>query len=231
MFSELDKFRIETFKTDALDTIIKSEMVDETAFMGHRVMLADTSLKGFTKMSGVTANFDHAERCLRKMVGVYKILTSSAWMESEIVFKDEPISTTAVENTLTNKPVSNQDSLENIIECMMKNGWGYSDQIAFGNGKGFRKFMFVRDDWHGVDLLTAVELSHTAAVDDYDPERFLSKVSELADASVKAWNTMLEAVPTQNLFGAIQVDKAATEYAFGGGIDRRENIELPNSLN
>lgn len=232
MFSELDKFRIETFKIDSLDTIVKSEMVDETAFMGHRVMLADTSLKGFTKMSGVAANFDHAEKCLRKMVGIYKILTSSVWMESEIVFKDEPISATVVENTLTNKPVSNQDSLEDVIECMMNNGWGYSDQIAFGNGKGFRKFMFVRDDWHGVDLLTSVELNHTAAIDGYDHGMFLEKILKLADASVNAWNTMPDTVPTQNLFGAIQVDKTATEYAFGEwGIGRRENIQLPDSLN
>lgn len=226
MFSELDKFRIETFKNDTLDTIVKSEMVDESSFMGHRVTLSDSSLKGFTKMGGVTANFDHAEKCLRKMVDVYRILTSSSWMESEIIFKDVPVKVTAVENFDVNVPVGSATSLESIILAMMKNGWGYSDQVAFGNGKGFRKFMFTREDWHGKDLLTSVELGHTAAIDNYDSDKFTTKVLELAEASVTAWNTMPREIPTQNLFGAIQTDKTATEHTFGAGDPTNKNFSL-----
>lgn len=227
MFSELDKFRIETFKNNTLDTIIKSEMVDESSFMGHRVILSDTSLKGFTKMSGIAADFNHAETCLRKMVEVYKILTSSSWMESEIIFKDEPIKATPVKNFDTNMSIDETDSLEEIIHRMMLNGWGYTDQIAFGNGKGFRKFAFVREDWHGKDLLTSVELGHTAAIDGYDSEKFISKVLELAESSVRAWNTMPREIPTQNLFGAIQTDKTATEYIFGASAGKhRKELNL-----
>lgn len=211
--TDFDDYRVNIALTQGLDTIIKSEMLDVDVFLGHRAALLDGSdNKTFTKLEGVCYSEQHVESAIKKMVTVFETIGENSWLEGEIVFKDEQPSPIKVGS----QQILDKDSTV-IEKCenMMRFGWGYTDVVSAGvKDMPFRKFSFTRDDWHGKSLPTPVILHFVAPLHNYNSEVFVENVDKLAKKAIMTWSSMIDAVPTQNGFGEVIVNRLQTEQLF-----------------
>lgn len=211
--TNFDDYRVSIALEKGLDTSIKSELLDIGIFLGHRAALLDGSEnKTFTKLEGVCYSESHTHSAIRKMVHVVETIGENAWLEGEIAFRDEqpnPIKVGDPQDMMVNSTVMEK------CQNMMKFGWGYSDVVSAGvNNMPFRKFSFTRDDWHGKSLPTPVILHFLAPLHSYTNEAFLDNVDKLAKKAMMTWDSMRDAVPTQNGFGDVIVNRIQTEQLF-----------------
>lgn len=207
-----DDYRVSLALTHNLDTTIKSELLDVGLFLGHRASLSDGNLKSYTNIEGVCYSELHIEKSLKKMVTIFETIGEGSWLEGEIMFKDEPPSTIVVG---TAQNLAQNDSIIEKCENMMRFGWGYTDIISSGvKDMPFRKFSFTREDWHGKELMTPVILHFVAPLHSYDQDSFVENIDKLAKKAVMTWDSMVDAVPSQNGFGDIVVNRIQTEQLF-----------------
>lgn len=207
IFLELDDLRADLHDA-GWATELSSKMSSEVdGYLGHEISITRFIERNRSKLDMLASNANELFPALKHLQQLSTHMDTKHGYLLEVI-PSTPLS--GVKQLL--EPIEHYQSSYEISDYMMSEQWGYTDSISSPRqSPTIRKLSYERWFWHDVPLGAPVSFSTFASVN----ANWNTISLKLAKTALKAWQDFPEAIPYQNSFGDVVVDKFKTEIVFG----------------